>query len=298
MNNHSVPHSTNQTFEPPKAFNPLTKHFRQPAIHISLVSNGKWWDGDALFLPPNGEIPVLPITTKDEILLKTPDGLMNGSSVVEVIQSCCPNIKNAWEMPSIDVDKVLIAIRIASYGHTMDVSGECPHCKEKNEYAINLHSIIDSIKCPDFDTPVHVDGLEIYLKPQKYFISDKSNQIEFQQQQALRQLSDPNLPDLTKRTIIADSMKVLTDWGLETLAESTQCIVMEDGTVVDSKEFILEYYTNASGYAVSQVKDHIRKLADVVNIKPVDVNCENDECQKPYKISLDFNYSSFFANGF
>jgi hypothetical protein len=61
------------------------------------------------------------MTTKDEITLKTPDALLNGQGVVNVIESCCPAIKDAWAMPSIDVDATLIAIRIASYGNQMDL---------------------------------------------------------------------------------------------------------------------------------------------------------------------------------
>ena len=97
--------------------NPLAKHFRQPAIYIQLTSQGKFWPENTLELPVTGKIPVYPMTARDEITLRTPDALINGTSVVEVVQSCCPNIKDAWEMPSIDVDSTLIAIRIASFGH-------------------------------------------------------------------------------------------------------------------------------------------------------------------------------------
>ena len=99
--------------------NPLAKFFRQPAIFIKLPSRGKWWDEGALENTENGELPVYSMTTKDEVLLKTPDALLNGQGVVDVIQSCIPNIKNAWKMPSVDVDTVLIAIRIATFGNKM-----------------------------------------------------------------------------------------------------------------------------------------------------------------------------------
>ena len=118
--------------------NPLAKHFRQPAIYIKLPSNGKFWPDNTLDLPLTGEIPVMPMTTKDEILLRTPDALMNGSGVVEVMQSCVPNIKNAWVAPSIDIDTIFIAMRIASYGHSMDMETICPKCQEKNLYGIDL----------------------------------------------------------------------------------------------------------------------------------------------------------------
>ena len=104
-----------------KPQNPLFKHFRQPAIHIKLPSEGQYWPAGSVEIPQTGELPIYPLTTRDELTLRTPDALMNGSSVVDVMQSCCPSIKNAWDMPSVDVDAILIAIRIASYGHELEV---------------------------------------------------------------------------------------------------------------------------------------------------------------------------------
>ena len=104
--------------------NPLAKHFRQPVLYIKLPSNGRWWPEGSVDIPVTGEIPVYSMTAKDEITMKTPDALMNGSSTVHVIESCCPSIHNAWKMPAIDLDSILIAIRIASYGKEMEFTSD------------------------------------------------------------------------------------------------------------------------------------------------------------------------------
>ena len=109
--------------------NPLAKHFRQPAIYTKLPSQGEFWPAGALELPANGEVPIYPMTARDEIILRTPDALLNGQGVVDVLQSCCPSVKDAWKLPSIDVDAILIAVRIATYGNQLDVDATCPHCK-------------------------------------------------------------------------------------------------------------------------------------------------------------------------
>ena len=106
--------------------NPLSKHFRTPGIYIKLPSGGRYWPENALNLPLNGELPIYPMTTKDEIILRTPDALLNGSGVVSLIQSCCPNISDAWQTPNIDIDAILIAIRIATYGHNISFQSNCP----------------------------------------------------------------------------------------------------------------------------------------------------------------------------
>ena len=88
--------------------NPLQKHFRQPAVYLRLPAGGRFWDSKALEMPESMEIPIYPMTIKDEITIKTPDALMNGQGVVDVIHSCCPSIKNAWATPSVDLDAIFI----------------------------------------------------------------------------------------------------------------------------------------------------------------------------------------------
>ena len=113
--------------------NPLSQYFRQPAVFIRLPSLGKFYATGALEPTENNEYPVLPMTTLDEITYRTPDALFNGQAVISVIQSCVPNIKNAWSMPAMDIDTVLIAIRIATYGHEMDINTPCPGCENEDE---------------------------------------------------------------------------------------------------------------------------------------------------------------------
>ena len=108
------------------AGNPLVKHLRQPKIYIKLPSEGHYWPSNALEKTQNGEYPVYAMTAKDEITFKTPDALLNGQATVDVIQSCIPNIKDAWQTPSIDLDAILVAIRMASFGEKIDMSAQVP----------------------------------------------------------------------------------------------------------------------------------------------------------------------------
>ena len=123
--------------------NPLISYMRQPKIYIGLPSNGNFWEQDSIDMPINGEFPVYSMTAKDELIFKTPDALMNGQAVVDVIQSCMPNIKNAWDCPNLDIDAILIAIRIATYGDIMNINHLVPGTKEETEHAIDLKILLD-----------------------------------------------------------------------------------------------------------------------------------------------------------
>jgi len=150
------------------AANPLFKHFRQPAIYLKLPSAGQFYAEGTLDLPSTGAIPVFPMTVKDELTLKTPDALLNGQGMVDVIHSCCPNIKDAWSMPAVDVDAVFIAIRLASYGTQIDINTRCPHCKTENEHGIDLRALLDGVTPVDYTRPGFIEGLTVMFKPQTY----------------------------------------------------------------------------------------------------------------------------------
>ena len=61
--------------------NPLAGHFRVPKLYTELPSGGKFYDSDTIDFTENDELPVFPMTAKDEIMLKNPDALLNGEAV-------------------------------------------------------------------------------------------------------------------------------------------------------------------------------------------------------------------------
>lgn len=275
--------------------NPLSKYFRQPAIYIKLPSEGAYWPEDAIDLPVSGELPVYPMTTRDEITLRTPDALMNGAGVVDIIQSCVPNIKNAWAMPTIDVDAVLIAIRIASYGEGMDVETKCPHCTEPNTHSLNLHSCLASIKSPDYSNIIDQGGLKIKLKPSEFFGSNKVETIDFEQQKMLQALERADLPEEVRSKEIYDSMQRLVEISIDILVNGTDYVEMDDGTRVTKPEYIKDFYSNAPSAFIKTVQAQLEKFSVDGGIKAQVVNCSS--CTKPYEVPVIFNYSTFFGDG-
>jgi len=280
----------------PTPTNPLAKHFRTPSIYIKLPSGGSFWKEESLLLPVNGEIPILPMTTKDEIVLKTPDALMNGQGVVNAIESCCPSIKNAWDMPGIDVDAVIIAIRIASYGSSMDFSSTCPHCSTSSDYAIDLTYVLAGTIAPDYGKVVEIDGLKIKLKPQNYHALTAANTVSFKEQQILRTLSAINEDNKEESQLIFEQhLSQLIDLNIGTLTGSTEFVELEDGSRVSNPDFISEFYKNCDAKIIKKIQAQLQEFNEVGKLKPVTVQC--DECTKEFDVSIEFEWSSFFANG-
>lgn len=273
--------------------NPLAKHFRQPAIYMKLPSDGRFWPEGSLELPVTGEIPVYPMTARDEITIRTPDALLNGQGVVDVIHSCCPNIKDAWKMPSIDVDSVLLHIRIASYGSNMDFDTVCPSCSEEASFALDIGTLASQIIVADYDTPLVIDGLTIKVKPQPYFEVNRVNQITFTEQQIMRTIRDDSLSDEAKSQKSNEYLDKLINLNVEVCVNSTDSITTEDGTVVTDFKFIKEFYTMTDYKVMRTIQDKLKAIAEASALKPVGTTCS--ACSTKYEVPLEFDYSNFFA---
>lgn len=274
--------------------NPLAKHFRQPSIYLKLPSGGKYWKDGSLDLPVNGEIPVYPMTTKDEITLRTPDALLNGQGVVDVIQSCCPNIKDAWQMPNNESDAILIAMRIASYGPTMTINSTCPHCSKDSTYDIDLNIVLDQTRFPNFDKKLFAHGLTFKFKPQNFASANTASLIAFEEQKVLETLIANDMSDDTKVDEFNKRMKKFTELNLELLASSIDYIETDTGEKVADSKFIKEFFDNAQAATVKEVQSAIEDITAESKLPNVKVSC--DSCEKNYEIAIEFNYSSFFGN--
>jgi len=278
-----------------KPINPLTAHFRQPAIYFRLPSNGQFWES-GIQIPANQELPVYPMTARDEITLRTPDALLNGQGVVDVVQSCCPHITDAWQMPSVDVDATLIAVRIASYGNEMDFDSTCPHCQAENNFQADLGTMLGRIQAPDYSKKVQAGSVNIKLQPQKYFSVNATNRINYEEQRVLSSLNDPTLDDAARVAEYKKHMDRLIDLNTQILADSTEYIEIEaTNTVVADRGHISEFYQNCEADVCKTVRSRLDQLSTEGNIPLLDTQCQS--CQTPYSIPLVFDYAHFFASG-
>lgn len=280
---------------PDSTTNPLAKHFRQPQLYLKLPSKGKWYAPGALEMPVTGELPVYAMTAKDELTLKTPDALLNGQATVDVIQSCVPNIKNAWEIPVVDLDAILIAIRQATFGQGMGITSMCPHCERKNEHTVNLGALADQISCPDFDSTIKVEGLELFLKPQTYIQFNKASMENYEQQRLIAVVSDATLTEEQKLAKFNAMFKKLLDLTVEQVSKSIAGIKTEEGVLVDNPSQIDEFFRNCNRSVWNAVKDKLQAIGDQSPLKKVGVQCEHDDCAKDYTTPLVFETSSFFG---
>jgi hypothetical protein len=274
--------------------NPLSQYFRQPAIYVRLPSGGRFYPPDSLQVTDNNEYPVLPMTTIDEITYRTPDALFNGSAVCSVIKSCLPNIMDPWKMPSMDIDTVLVAIRIATYGHEMDISTKCPACGSEKDYALDLRKALESMTPPDYNQTIKQGDLEIYFKPMNYKQLNDNNLAQFEEQKALQIINegaDNEAEREKKMTQLTEILKKITSVTIGALAQSIAAVKTPSGAVTDSNH-ISEWLENCDRKLFTQLRDHIINTKRDGEIKPLKLQCP--DCNNQYEQLYTLDMSSFF----
>ena len=272
--------------------NPLSQYFRQPSIYIKLPSGGANYPPGSLDMPANGEIPVLPMTAVDEITYRTPDALYNGNATVNVIQSCEPNIKDAWKVPSVDIDTILIGIRIASYGHELELKTTCPACQAEADNGIDLRMLLDRLSSVDFDEPLIHGDLSMYFQPMDYRQINSNSAIQFEEQKLLSLLPSSDIEASQKAKMIGDAFKKITEMTLSALSNSIKLIVTPTAQVTEN-EHILDFLHNCDRALFESIKDRIISLKSTSEIQPLKLKC--GECSHDYEQNFTLDMTNFFA---
>jgi hypothetical protein len=272
--------------------NPLSQYFRQPSIYIKLPSQGQNYPAGTLVMPANGELPVYPMTAIDEITYRTPDALFNGQATVNVIQSCVPNIKDAWAVPSIDLDTILIAIRIASYGHDMEFATTCPACQDTTERSVDLRTMLDALRAPDYAAHVSHGDLSIYFRPLNYKNLNDNSALQYEQQKLLQVIPDSTISEADKMTALTQAFKSLTEITIRSLAISITAIKTPQA-LVSEPAHIEEFLKNCERDLFNQIRDHVLQLREQSELQPLKLECT--ACNHQYQQALTLDMASFFA---
>ena len=278
--------------------NPLKKYYRQPKQFIKLPSGYKFYPEGSVQVPESGEVAVYPMTAKDEMLLKTPDALLNGEATVSVIQSCIPAIKNAWEMPSIDCDAALMTIRMATYGNKMTVPITVPGTKIKKDLVLDLQESLSTILSAQYNDTFFYENMEIKTKPLTYKEFTESAIQTFEQQRIQKIVDDTKMNDEEKIKQFQITFKKLTELSVGMVANTIASITVDGQTVTDAKQ-IKEFLENTGKEFFNAIMEHLEQNREAFQLKPQKINSSEEEIKEgapaEYKIPVAFDSANFFV---
>jgi len=277
--------------------NPLKSYVRTPKLQVLLPSRGKWGDAETAS-KITGEIPVYPMTSKDEVMIKNPDALLNGESVASVLKSCT-GIENIYDLTNNDVEFLLVAIRYATSGNEMEIDASCPNDQHVNRVAVDLERILDSVEEMDktYQTKLE-NGLKVNLRPMSFKNAQRLSLNAFQEATTLQTINDAKLPQTERIKVFNKSFEAIADLAVETMIDAIVSVVVPEGdeekTVTD-KKFIGEWVKGMSSAEAKKIQEKLDEMNREGFDHSYNVVCE--ECGTKFKTSIEFNVSNFFGTG-
>ena len=275
--------------------NPLAGYFRSPKLYIGLPTQGKFYDSDVVDWPETNELPVYAMTAKDEMMMKNPDALLNGEAVANLITSCVPVIKKPRALIGNDVDTLLIAIQVATYGNELTVKETCPECKTENEMMADGDAILSTMTVLEesyiFET---TDHLQIEIRPFTYESTIKAGLSSFKSVrgiQALAQITD----EFERLQKFSENFKQIASLNFELLIDSVASVkgVLPTGEkfVVTDRKNITEFLENCDSTVGKLIESKVTSVNKIGIDKTVHIKCVN--CQHEYTKELAFDPVNF-----
>jgi hypothetical protein len=195
-----------------------------------------------------------------------------------------------------DMELILAAIRVASYGEALELSTLCP-C-EKNvrlEYSIDLRTVIDFLGSINFDSVLMLkNGLKLKLKPLNYREISKAKIKTWEQQKIFQIVNNDTLSDEEKQKYFNDSFNKLTEITIETLTGMIESIETPEA-VVNNREFIMEFINNSEREIFNEFEGRIGEIKEKISLKPMKVKCTEEGCDREFDLPISLDQSNFFG---
>jgi len=275
--------------------NALNSLFRHQSYYLTLPSGGKYYK-TAPQLSADGELGLMPMTAADEIKLKSPDALFNGDGLYHLFKSCAPNIPEPSEIPAIDIDAILIGIRLAAGEESMTMNSKCPSCGHSAPYEIDLNQVLRSIKPKSFDNVVEIrEDVTVTLHPITLGSQVKTQIETFYQLQMQQALANAEANMESNRELFEKALGSAIALQVGQVADCIQSVTMKkegEEVVVDNPDHIMEWVKNMTKADHKAISDRIALISSTHKIEDMDLKCP--ECEHEYKIKVELNPANFF----
>jgi hypothetical protein len=278
--------------------NPLASHFRSVQVHQSLPTGGQYFDPGTIEMGMTGELAVMPMTARDEIMLKNPDALLNGEAVMGLIASCVPGIKEPRRVSVPDLDVILLAIKLASFGDELEMQVRCPKCEKDFEVKTSIRALLAQVKPIDHKlAELRVaDDLLVHLRPYDYEAKTILEMATFEETKIIQFMVDTEVSMEEKQERFGKAFEKMAELNLDLLGRCVSAVLAPGGKVVEA-DYILEWIKNADRRTVKLISDRLTQMSESGLPKEVDMTCPEKTCQHTWKTPMVFDASHFFASG-
>lgn len=278
--------------------NPLSQFYRAVKFVVRLPSLGQYYEDGIVDTNDDCEVQILPMTARDEMLLKNPDALMSGDAVISLIRSCVPQVKQARKLLACDIDAIMLGIQAASYGEKSELAAKCPECNADNLYAINYNNLLSSTDNlePHYEI-VLSNTVSVFIEPSRFDTAVKIQKAMFEGSKIQRILQDQQLSIDNKTRLFAEAFGKLERTNYEIVIDCIKKAVATDPTTgelieVTNRKQIADFLENIQSEDVKLIDDKLKEINTFGVQKNLDAVCSS--CGHEWVLPIDFNDTTFF----
>lgn len=269
---------------PTKRVNPLLKKISVvPAEYFQLPSRGMFYsNGELDPESEDGRVRVFPMTSIDELELKSADMLFSGDAIANVIKRRVPDVLKPMDLLANDIDYLLTCLRKVSYGEYITVKHKCTSCDDAKSHEYNIPSSELLANARAFDREKYenlsfkVAGYNVSITP-----ITLRNLIKVIQIQA----------KLTSKFSTENDETTISELVDLRAASLSSIIKKVDG--VDDKSMIEEWIKELHVKHVEQINKKIASLNDWGISFKYDLKCK--DCDKTETITIVNNPTHLFT---
>jgi len=291
-----------------------------PHITITLPSKGLFYDED-MFVEGTDptELEVHPFTMWEEVHHSNPFAIMSGKATRKMVNTVAPEIKNPDGLCSYDVDILMLAGRMASYGDKMKITLTCGNpdhvreveengqkkkvkCESKTDMDVNIRELINGYPMIENTDDWNVElpnGQKVTFRPTLYNDMLSAMKIGVSQEkinQIIRTMKD--LPEEKIFELSDQSVDNLMNVKLVTTVSSIKSVITSDGSkTIKDRDMIVQWLSRLNADYIDIIQDKLDELsAPFENTGRVSYVCP--ECGYENKgINLVQDQSRFFTRG-
>jgi hypothetical protein len=273
--------------------NPLKGYFRQYKLFLKLPSGRSYYDPGAITFTDTDEIGIMPMTGKDELILKNPDALLNGEALIEVIRSCAPAVSNPRLLLTNDIDAIITAIRYATYNDALETELTCPECSHKNTFKLDIQYSLNNMTYLETEYVANLEsGLSVFVKPYGFPELLRGLHAQFEQSKLTRAIENEAISEEARLKLFASAFKELSQVTYDLMLNSIIKVVDESNSInVSNKTDIKEFLQNIDKKSVDKISDLIKEINQIGIKKSFTAVCE--KCNHNWESEVDFNPVNF-----
>lgn len=269
-----------------------------PSVDIALPTRGYFYpEGEVLAdgIDPDN-MTVQPLAALDESAFRDPLLLISGHAIGRMIRKVCPGVIDPGSMSDLDIQTILIACRIASYGPKLELKHTCKECQNETTFQIDLNEHIQQYTA---FTPEQFDSFRLVLPKAGQKVMLRPVRYEDSVAMSIDLIkSSSQLDDLTKSTDDAlseefilkyrDQMEAAIQTNLRAVLSSILFVETKKGDRVSDPEFITEWLKILPPEDFKAITKKITEIGDELREKSkLEYECQNCGTANTIYVELD-----------